>query len=151
MTRRRIFPASVLDQIEGLVKESERKHAGEICVAVEAYLPIGRVLRGLMARDRALEVFSDLQVWDTEGNCGVLLYLLLSERQIEIVADRGISRVVNQESWEDICRNIECEFQQDRYLSGIRSGIQAVTELLVRHFPLRSDDLNERGDRPTVL
>lgn len=151
LARSQAFPRSVLDQIEALVRESEQQHAGEICVAVEASLPVGRVLRGLTARERALEVFSDLQVWDTDGNCGVLFYILLSEHQLEIVADRGISRVVPQEFWGEVCRKMEGEFRQARYLSGVRDGIAAVTEILARHFPRLSGDLNERQDRPTLV
>lgn len=147
----RYFPHRVTSAIEHAVSSSEQRHMGELRFAVEAALDLPRLLRGMEARDRALEVFSQLRVWDTEHNSGVLIYLLLAERRVEIVADRGIHAKVGSAQWEQICSNMEMEFQAGRFAEGVLGGIDAVTALLAKHFPAESDNPNELSDRPVVL
>ena len=131
---RRALPKSALAKIEAAIRDSERRHRGEIRFAVEGSLDFLAVVRGLMPRPRALELFSSLRVWDTEENTGVLIYLQLVDRDIEIVADRGIARLIPQERWEGICGHMEGLSARDA--SGRRlGGIREVSELLSTHFP----------------
>ena len=148
---RLIFSTRALAAIETAVQRSEQQHAGEVCVALEPSLPLLGVLRGMTARQRAMELFSQLRVWDTEQNCGVLLYILLSERQIEVVADRGISAVVTQDAWDGICAGIAEHFKAGRYQAGVEAGIEKATMLLATHFPRSAGDQDEIGNRPVVL
>ncbi len=102
---------------------------------VEPALPLARVLQALPPRERALEVFGLLRVWDTEDNAGVLVYLLLADRDVEIVADRGIHRRVGAPAWEAVCRMMEAAFRDGRYADGVEAGIARINALLARHFP----------------
>ena len=148
---RRAFPPRTLDAIEQTIRETEARHDGQIRFAVEAALDLAPLLAGQAARERALEVFSQLRVWDTEHNNGVLIYLLLADRDVEIVADRGIHTRLGQESWEAICREMESAFRNGKFEEGVLSGIHAVSEHLARHFPPRGGKLNEMADRPVML
>ena len=147
----RAFPRETLLAIEQAIKASEKAHVGEIRFAVEGALDGAPLLKGQSARERAIEVFSRLRVWDTEHNNGVLIYLLLADRDVEVVADRGIHAKVGSHEWEKICRTMETAFRQAKYEWGAVSGIQAVTEHLVQHFPAAGGDRNELPDRPVIL
>ena len=147
----RAFPRQTLIAIEQAIKASETAHVGEIRFAVEGALDGTPLFKGQSARERAIEVFSLLRVWDTERNNGVLIYLLLADRDVEIVADRGIHAKVGSQEWEKICRTMETAFKQANYAAGVLSGIQAVTQHLVQHFPAVSDGQNELLDKPVML
>ncbi len=146
------FSRAVLTQIEQSVKACEQRHAGEIRVAVEAALPLEDLLWRRSPRERAIDVFSQLRVWDTEHNNGVLIYVLLADRDVEIVADRGAAggRVAPSE-WEGCCRIIESHFRDGRYANGMVAGIEAVAAVLARHPPGRPDVGNELPDAPALL
>ncbi len=147
---KRLLPKSSLQAIAQAIAHSERQHGGEIKVAVEAALDWRRLWRFQSARERALEVFSELRVWDTEYNNGVLIYLLLADRQVEIVADRGIARRVEPEEWERICRTMEEAFRQGRFAEGLLASVVAVGNKLKQYFP--GPDLgNELADQPVIL
>jgi uncharacterized membrane protein len=148
---RRAFPQDVLDRIEAAVRESEIRHRAEVRFAVEGALEFLPVARGLTPRERALEVFSLLRVWDTEENSGVLIYVQLVDRDIEIVADRGVASQIAQDEWEAICHHMEVAFAAGRYEEGALTAIAAVTALLVRHFPAGSLNPDELPDKPVVL
>jgi len=148
---KQVFPAPSLRAIEVVIGESETTHFGEIRFAVEAALDPMALLQGRSARERAVEVFSQLRVWDTERNNGVLIYLLLADRRVEIVADRGIHRDVGQSGWEVICREMECSFRQGRFEQGVMEGIRAVARHLVRHYPASGVNENELPDEPAIL
>jgi uncharacterized membrane protein len=149
---RRIFPISSLAAIEQAIKQSEISHEGEVRFAVEAALNTLPLLRDQSARDRAVEVFSQLRVWDTEHNNGVLIYLLLADRDVEIIADRGINVRVGSEEWERICREMEIAFRQGRFESGVIAGISAVGSHLQKHFLTeREGGENELSDTPVIL
>ena len=150
LTRRRFSPA-VMGRIEDAVKHSERLHRGELRVVVETSLDLRPLLRDQSPRARAGEVFAELGVWDTAGNSGVLLYINHADRDIEIVADRGISAQVSQEQWEAICRGMEQAFRAGHFEAGMLEGIRQITELLIRHFPASSDNPDELGNRPVLL
>ena len=147
----RAFPRDTLCAIDRVIKASETAHAGEIRFVVEGALDGMPLLKGQSARARAIEVYSQLRIWDTEHNNGVLIYLLLADRNVEIVADRGIYPKVRQEEWESICRTMEAAFKQENYERGVVSGIQAVTQHLIRLFPAGRDNRNELPDKPVVL
>ena len=150
-TVNRAFPKRSLAAIERAIKESESAHRAEIRFVVEGALDIAPVLRGQSARDRAIDVFSHLRIWDTEHNNGVLIYLLLADRDVEIVADRGIHAKVGAGEWEKICRAMEAAFRKGDFQGGGIDGIREVTRHLVAHFPAIGDDRNELPDKPVVL
>lgn len=149
---RRAFPGDALARIEAVIADGERRHRGQVRFAVEPSLPLGHVLRGQPPRERALEAFGALRVWDTEENCGVLVYLLLADRDVEIVADRGIHAKVDAGAWEAICREMESAFRERRFAEGIEAGIGRINALLAAHFPRAGTaGANELPDRPVVL
>jgi uncharacterized membrane protein len=150
-TVRRAFPREALARIEAAISAGERAHAGQVRFAVEAALPLSLVLARQTPRERALDVFGRLRVWDTEGNSGVLVYLLLADRRVEIIADRGIHREVGEAEWQSICRQMESAFRERRFADGAVAGIDAVSALLARHFPRTGAAINELPDQPVVL
>lgn len=147
----RAFSRRTLTAIEQAIKASEIAHVGEVRFAVEGALDGTPLFKGQSARERALEVFSQLRVWDTEHNNGLLIYLLLADRAVEIVADRGIHSKVGSREWERICHNMETAFKQANYQGGVVSGIQAVTQHLIKHFPVSGAGKNELPDKPVVI
>ena len=149
---RQRFSEDVLDELAAAVTAGERTHLGEVRFAVESRLPLRAVLGGVDARTRAQAVFAQLRVWDTEDNSGVLIYLLLAEQRIEIVADRGIAHRVAQAQWDAICGRMREAFAQGRWREGSLAGIEAVHALLREHFPA-GDRANpdELPDRPVLL
>jgi hypothetical protein len=147
----RAFPRAALKRIEAAIRQSEAAHRGELRFAVEAGLDPLPLLRGLTPRQRALDVFSRLRVWDTEENSGVLIYVQLVDRDIEIVADRGIRDKVEQAAWDAVCRRMEDAFQARQFEQGVLDGIREITALLGRHFPARGVNPNELPDKPVAL
>ncbi len=147
----RAFPRSALEAIEHAVKAAEATHIGEIRFAVEAALDGAPLFKGQSARGRALEVFSQLRVWDTQHNNGLLIYLLLADHAVEIVADRGIHARVDTHEWKDICRQMEAAFKRGDFEAGVVNGIQAVARHLAQHFPADGPNRNELPDSPVLL
>lgn len=145
------FPHALLNDIENAISASERLHHGEIRFAIENALDPGRAWRGLSGRQRALEVFSDLRVWDTEGNSGILIYLLLADREVHIVADRGIARLVDQAEWRLIARDMESAYHQGDFRQGSLFGIERISKLLSIHFPDPHDNPNELSNKPVII
>jgi len=148
---RRAFPPAAMRAIRDRIGEQEKRHSAELRFAVEASLPLPKLWRGQDARSRAVELFGQLRVWDTEHNSGVLIYLLLADRDVEIIADRGINNRVGNAEWELICKKMEQAFRQQRFEAGVIDGIHAISELLVRHYPASSNNINELPDRSIVL
>ena len=148
---RRAFPRSALKLIEGAIKASEAEHTGEIRFVVEGGLDGMPLFKGQSARERAINLFSQLRMWDTHHNSGLLIYLLLADRAVEIVADRGISARVSPQEWSRICREMESAFKKSNYSTGVVGGVQAVTHHLVTHFPADGQSGNELPDKPVVL
>ena len=142
----RAFPQPVRQAIETAIQRSEREHSGQIRLAVEGALPTGAALRDQAARERALEMFTQLRIWDTEQNNGVLIYLLLADRDVEIVVDRGLHKQVPQATWEAICQGMEMEFRHNRFESGVLLGIDAIGKLLATYYPARAGNPNELPD-----
>ena len=147
----RALPKSAMQAIEQAVTKGETAHRGEIRFAAEAALETGDLLAGETARERALEVFSQLRIWDTEENNGVLIYLLLADRDVEIVADRGISAKVPEGAWDEICHRMEAAFGRGEFAQGVLAGIAEISVLLARYYPPRLGDRNELPDKPAIL
>lgn len=147
------FPQSAMDAIESAIASSETKHTGEIRFAVESNLSISELLSGKTAREKAIEVFSNLRIWDTEANNGVLIYLLLADRKIEIIADRGINAIVGNDGWKNICGEIEKLFRNGKFEEGVLHGINEINAILVKHFPGAEgkENHNELPNRPVVI
>ena len=145
----RALGAAALERLEARVAASELGHSGEIRLCVEAGLPLSYLWRGATARQRAVTMFGKLRVWDTEHNNGVLIYLLLAEHAIEVVADRGLTRHVPQATWDALVAGMRDEFHAGRFEAGLARAIDAVDALLRQHFPLGSgqSNPNELPDR----
>ncbi len=148
---RRAFPQATLDAIEAAIRASETRHSGEIRFAIENSLAPGRVWRGVRGRERAIEVFSDLRVWDTEHNSGVLVYLLLADHDIEIVADRGIAARVEAGTWEQVAQTMEAAFRNGQFEQGALAGIARIGDLLAAHFPPAGHNPDELANQPVIL
>lgn len=148
---KRAFPPETLIAIEQAIKAGEASHAGEIRFVVEGALDSTPLFKGQSAQERAVDVFSQLRIWDTAHNNGVLIYLLLADRDVEIVADRGIHAKAGSQEWQSICRQMEAEFKDANYKGGVVSGIQAVTQHLIKHFPAVGGNRNELPNTAVVL
>jgi hypothetical protein len=148
---RKCFPDTVLRAIHEATARCEKMHSGEIRFVVEAELEWGPLLADQSPRQRAIDVFSQLRVWDTEENNGVMIYVLLADRRVEIVADRGIHRQVGDAGWGTICEAIQAEFKAGRFDAGAIKGLEAISAHLAQHFPPRDDDQNELSDQPVVM
>ena len=148
---RRKFPPAAMRAIRDEIAGQEKRHGGELRFAVEASLPMALLWRGQDARSRAIDLFSALRIWDTEDNSGVLIYLLLADKRVEIVADRGIHGKVGVAAWEAICGEMQRAFAAGRFEQGARFGIAAVSDLIAVHFPARAGDRNELQNEPLVL
>jgi uncharacterized membrane protein len=148
----RLLGAGALQRIEARVATSERRHSGEIRVCVEAGLPLSYLRCGASVRERAVMMFGKLRVWDTEHNNGVLIYLLLAEHAIEIVADRGVARHVDAAHWQRIAETMGAAFKAGQFEAGLNQAIDAVDALLATHFALVSHEANpnELPDAPYV-
>ena len=148
---KQIFPPKVLARIEQAIKQGESTHSGQVRFVVEGALDGRPLIRNQPARERALDVFSHLRIWDTAHNNGVLIYLLLADRDVEIVADRGIDAHVGTAGWEKICVEMETEFRAGNFERGVIKGIEAVSRELTRHFPPQGPQSNELPDVPVVM
>lgn len=149
---RRALGSGALERLAARVQASEKRHSGEIRLCVEAGLPLSYLWRGASARERAVTMFGKLRVWDTELNNGVLIYLLLVEHRIEIVADRGVNRHVSQAQWDAIVQQMSAAFAARQYEAGLVAAVDAVTALLEQHFPLAAGQANpnELSDTPDL-
>ena len=148
---RRAFPASSLQAIEFAIKESEAIHLGEIRFVIECALDCHALFTDQTTRERALEVFSLQRVWDTEYNNGVLIYVLLAEREVEIIADRGTYSKTGIDTWNQVCHLMEDAFKLGHYEEGAVKGIQAVGQHLMLHYPASGENKNELPDKPVLL
>lgn len=148
---KRAFPEKTLDAIAQAIRASETAHVGEIRFTVEYALSGTPLYQGQTARERAIDVFSQLRMWDTDHRNGVLIYLMMADRSVEIIADRGVHAKTTAPEWEKICRNMEAAFQLGQYETGAIHGIQAVTHLLTKHFPAQSGHRNQLPDSVAVL
>jgi uncharacterized membrane protein len=149
---RRALDDAALERLAARVRAGEARHRGEIRLCIEAGLPLSYLWRGAAPRERALSMFGKLRVWDTEHNSGVLIYLLLAEHAIEIVADRGLSRHVPPEQWRALTQGMSAAFKAGRFEDGLAEAIDVVDGLLLQHFAQAegAPNPNELPDRPFV-
>jgi uncharacterized membrane protein len=147
----RAFPERALEAIGRRVGEHEKRHRGEVRFVVEAELTTPQLWADLSSRARAVEVFSSLRVWDTQENTGVLVYVLLADHKVEIVADRGVCAWVSAGQWQAICRAMQEAFAAGRFEEGALAGVTAISELLEKHFPAGGENPNELPDRPLMI
>ena len=148
---KRAFPSATLSAIEQAIKFAESTHAGQIRFVVEGTLDGTPLFKQHSARERALDLFSHLRMWDTEGNSGVLIYLLLADRQVEIIADRGIHAKAGSRAWTAICRDMEVAFKSEHYKEGAVRGVQAAARQLTEHFPAGNRARNELPDEAVLI
>ncbi|CCE07878.1 conserved hypothetical protein [Bradyrhizobium sp. STM 3843] len=148
---RRVFPSDMRDRIAQAITTAETTHSGQVRFVVEGALDGRPLFRDQPARERALDLFAHLRIWDTAQNNGVLIYLLLADRDVEIVADRGIDARVGKDGWERICRAMEQDFRHGRFEHGVIAGVAAVSRELARHFPPHAGSPNELPDEPVVM
>lgn len=145
------FPRATLAAIERAITAAEAAHAGELRFVVEAGLTGSPLYRGQSARERAIDVFSQLRMWDTEQRNGVLIYLLMADRAVEIVAYRGVHHKAGAPVWENICGDMQAAFRAGRYEAGALAGIAAVSGVLAAHFPGDGARRNELSDKVVLL
>ena len=149
---RQLFPKSALDHIRDAIAAGEVRHSGQVCFAIEEALPWRDLARGRSVRERAQDVFAQLRVWDTHHNSGVLIYVLIAEHMIEIVADRGIAARVPPADWQAICDRVRKCFAAGEFERGAIEGVTAVSEVLARNFPADGSGRgNELSDAPVML
>jgi uncharacterized membrane protein len=148
----RAVPPDMLERLARRVAASEKRHSGEIRIYVEAALPTSYLLREATPRERAVAMFGKLRMWDTEHNNGVLIYLLLAEHAIEVVADRGLASDVDPGEWQRIVDRMRGAFQAGRFEDGLTQALEEVSALLVAHFPLAPGEAspNELPDEPAL-
>lgn len=144
------FSKEDLSSIEKAVEASEAKHSGEIRVCIESALPLHRVILGNAPKKRAIEVFSDLHVWDTENNNGILIYLLLADHDFEILVDRGLKAYASKETLETIANQMEHEFKKGQFLAGVLKGIEELTQICATHYPDKPKNKNELSNKAVV-
>lgn len=148
---RRAFPPAAMAAIAEAIQAAELQFEGEVRFAVEGALEPSDLFRAVTPRERAVEVFSQLRVWDTQYNNGVLIYVLLADHAVEIIADRGIHAHESTETWSAICRQLEAAFKRNEYETGTVAAIEAVAQALQRHFPAIGVQINELPDAPALL
>ena len=151
----KLFPVETLKRLELATRHGEQLHRGQVRLAIEASLPTANVRRGMTPRERALEVFGLLRLWDTDANCGVLLYLLVADRAFEIIADRGIHARVGEAAWGEISERIEARFRAGEFSQGAQQALVEIGSLLALHFPRSARDAgdraNEQPDAPVII
>ncbi len=148
---RRSFPRVTRDAIEQAIRECESRHGGEIRFVVETAFDLPELWRNLRPRTRALQLFGQFGVWNTEHNNGVLIYVLMADHAVEIIADRGIAARVGPAEWDAVCRQMEQHYRAGGFREGSVAGILGVGALLGRHFPGRRHSDNELPDQPVLL
>lgn len=148
---RRAFPAATLKAIEAAITEGETRHRAEVRLIVEPALPMMEVWNSLSPRQRARELFAHYRIWDTEENCGVLVYVNLADRQVEIVADRGVGRVVAAAQWHEICRTMTSGFARGDFHGSTLSALGRIDALLQQHYPDDGSRRNQLSNEPLIL
>lgn len=148
---RKAFPPETLKAIADAITAGEQTHRGEVRLIVERALPVGAVWSRVSDRERALALFADYGIWDTEDNCGVLIYVNLADRKVEIVADRGIDRKIDASTWQDVCRTMTEGYARGEFHESTLAAIEQVNVLLRQHFPSDGARPNELPDQPLML
>jgi uncharacterized membrane protein len=147
----RAFPQATLTALAAAIATGERMHRGEVRLVIERALPLSAAWSGVSNRQRAIALFADYGIWDTEDNCGVLIYVNLADRKVDIVADRGIDRKINAATWQAVCNTMTGGFAHGDYHGAALAAVEQVNELLRRHFPANGTRPNELPDQPLML
>jgi hypothetical protein len=145
------FPASKMREIRDFIAQGELKHAGELCFAVEARFSFWSVVHGITSRQRAEQIFSALRIWDTQENCGVLVYLQLAEHKIEIVADRGIAQNVPASMWQALCQAFSIDMHEKSPDQAVIACLEQINNLLIEFYPSIENNINELPNEPVIL
>lgn len=148
---KRLFPPATLEAIQAVIAEGETRHRAEVRLIVEPALPLYAVLNRTSARERALELFAHYRIWDTEENCGVLIYINLADHKVEIVADRAIGRKISRDDWQAICHTMTKHFAHGIFHDSVLTALGQMHTLLQAHFPAHGARPNQLSDRPIVL
>jgi uncharacterized membrane protein len=148
---RAAFPQATLDAIGKAITAGEQSHRGELRLIAEASMPFEAIWAGMSNRQRALALFAEYGVWDTEENCGVLIYINLAERKVDIVADRAIGRKIESATWQDICTGMTAGYAQGRFHDSTLAAVARVNALLHAHFPAHGARDNELPDQPILM
>lgn len=148
---RRMFPAHTLKAIQKAITEGEKLHRAEVRLIVEPALGIQDVIAGCSPRARAKELFAIHGVWDTEENCGVLIYINVADRQVEIVADRGIGKVISDKQWKALCLRMTHGFAHGDVHDSLLDALWQLQELLEEHYPDQKNSANELPDAPLII
>jgi uncharacterized membrane protein len=148
---RRAFPASALKAIQASIARGETLHRAELRLVIEPSLTIQEVLGGMTSRQRARELFSDYRIWDTEENCGVLIYVNLADHKVEIVADRTVNKLVTTAEWHEVCRTMTKEFANGRFEESVIAALDKLNSLLLERFPADGARPNQLSNRPLIL
>jgi uncharacterized membrane protein YgcG len=151
LASRRAFPNATLQDIQTVIAEGEKQHRAEVRMIIEPSLSAQAVLSGMSSRERACELFSDYRIWDTEENCGVLVYINLADHQVEIVADRGVGRVIAAKDWTAICSSMTRGFAHGDFHDGVLAALQQLNTLLQQHYPDDGSRQNQLSDQPLML
>jgi uncharacterized membrane protein len=150
-TARRLFPPASLQAIQTAIAAGETTHRAEVRVIIEAALSVGFILQGGSARRRAVELFTHYRIWDTEENCGLLLYINLADHKVEIIADRGVERVIVKQEWQAICKMITDGFAANAYHDSVPAALAQLNLLLTKHYPQIGPQHNQLSDKPVML
>jgi uncharacterized membrane protein len=145
------FPTASLRAIEAAIAAGEALHNAEVQLIVEARLPPGQAWDGVSARERAAELFSHYRLWDTQDNCGILVYINLAERKVEVIADRGVAPLLSQQEWAALCGNMTAGFARGAYEASVLAALAELHALLQARYPRRGPARNELGNQPVVL
>lgn len=148
---RRAFPADTLKAIQAAIAQGEERHRAEIRIVIEPSLSLFDVMQGQTARQRARELFSLYRVWDTEENCGVLIYINLADHKVEIVADRGVNRALQPNDWLGVCKTMTKGFAQGDYHDSSLAALEQLNALLQQQFPSNGRNANELSNRPLMI
>lgn len=148
---RRAFPSATLKTLEATIASGEALHRAEVCLIIEPALTLTEVLQQVSARERARELFALHRVWDTEDNCGVLIYVNLADRKVEIVADRAVGRVVAASDWQTLCHTMTHGFAHGDFRDSVNTALQKLNALLQHHYPAQGARDNQLGNRPVLL
>lgn len=148
---RRAYPKEVLAEIQQIIADGEQLHRAEVRIIIEPAMPLDDVLENIHPRARARTLFSDYRVWDTEENCGVLIYLNLADHQVEIVADRGVGRLVQPAEWQAVCDTMTGQLKRGAYRDSTIAALRQLNELLHQKLPATGERVNQLSDKPIIL
>jgi uncharacterized membrane protein len=148
---KRAFPAPALKAIQAAIAKGEKAHRAQMRLIVEPSLPVFDVLDGASSRQRARELFAHYRIWDTEENCGILIYINLADRKVEIIADRGVGRIIDAGEWQAACRTMTRDFARGEYRASVIAAIEQLNDLLRQRFPADGPNANELPNRPLII